>query len=142
MRIQVATHLPLLLAAFLQFALWSCSGSDEKSCDELDVEQCTASSTCRTLQGMHFDLARTCNFETEELGCIDAATGCDDALTPAEVDVLRLIAGGNANKEIAVQLSVTEETVKGRVNNILAKLGANDRTHAVTIALKRGIIEL
>jgi len=66
----------------------------------------------------------------------------DDALTPAEVDVLRLIAGGNANKEIAAQLSVTEETVKGRVKNILAKLGANDRTHAAMIGVRRGIIEL
>jgi DNA-binding NarL/FixJ family response regulator len=66
----------------------------------------------------------------------------DDALTPREIEVLRLIAGGNANKEIAVQLSITEETVKGHVKNILAKLGANDRTHAVTIGLKRGIIDL
>jgi DNA-binding NarL/FixJ family response regulator len=65
----------------------------------------------------------------------------DEALTPAEVDVLRLIAAGNANKEIAAQLSITEETVKGRVKNILAKLGANDRTHAAMIGLKRGIIE-
>jgi DNA-binding NarL/FixJ family response regulator len=65
----------------------------------------------------------------------------DDALTPAEVRVLRLIAEGNANKEIAVQLSISEETVKGQVRNILSKLGANDRTHAATIGLKRGIIE-
>ena len=66
----------------------------------------------------------------------------DDALTPGEVNVLRLIAAGNANKQIAEQLSVTEETVKGRVKNILSKLNANDRTHAATIGLKRGIIEL
>jgi DNA-binding NarL/FixJ family response regulator len=66
----------------------------------------------------------------------------DDALTPAEIAVLRLIAAGNANKQIADQLSITEETVKGRVKNILSKLGANDRTHAATIGLKRGIIEL
>jgi len=66
----------------------------------------------------------------------------DDGLTPAEIDVLRLIAAGNANKQIADQLSVTEETVKGRVRNILSKLGANDRTHAAMIGLKRGIIEL
>ena len=66
----------------------------------------------------------------------------DDSLTPREIDVLRLIGRGNANKEIAAQLSVTEETVKGHVKNILAKLGASDRTHAVTIGLKRGIIEL
>jgi DNA-binding NarL/FixJ family response regulator len=66
----------------------------------------------------------------------------DDALTPREVDVLRLVAGGNANKEIAAQLSLTEETVKSHLRNILAKLSANDRTHAVAIGLKRGIIEL
>ncbi len=66
----------------------------------------------------------------------------DDPLTPGEVEVLRLIASGNANKQIADRLSVTEETVKGRVKNILSKLNANDRTHAATIALKRGIIEL
>src|SRR5713101_8151819 len=66
----------------------------------------------------------------------------DDDLTSRELDVLRLIAAGNANKEIAGQLSITEETVKSHVTNILAKLGANDRTHAVTLALRRGIIEL
>jgi DNA-binding NarL/FixJ family response regulator len=65
----------------------------------------------------------------------------DDALTTAEVDVLRLIAGGKANKEIADLLSVTEATVKGRVKNILSKLGADDRTHAAMIAVKRGIID-
>jgi DNA-binding NarL/FixJ family response regulator len=65
----------------------------------------------------------------------------DDALTPAEIRVLRLIAAGNANKQIAAQLSITEETVKGRVKNIFSKLGANDRTHAAMIGLKRGIIE-
>ncbi len=65
----------------------------------------------------------------------------DDALTPAEIRVLRLIAEGNANKEIAAQLSVSEETVKGQVRNILSKLRANDRTHAAMIGLKRGIIE-
>jgi DNA-binding NarL/FixJ family response regulator len=66
----------------------------------------------------------------------------DDALTPAEVAVLRLVAAGNANKEIADHLGVTEDTVKGRVKSILAKLGAHDRTHAAIIGLKRGIIEL
>jgi len=66
----------------------------------------------------------------------------DDALTPGEISVLRLIAAGNANKQIADQLSISEETVKGRVKNILSKLGANDRTHAAMIGLKRGIIEL
>ena len=66
----------------------------------------------------------------------------DDALTPAEIAVLRLIAAGNANKQIADQLSITEETVKSRVKTILSKLGANDRTHAAIIGLKRGIIEI
>lgn len=66
----------------------------------------------------------------------------DEALTPRELDVLRLIAAGNANKQIADQLSIGEASVKSHVANILSKLGANDRTHAVTIGLKRGIIEL
>lgn len=66
----------------------------------------------------------------------------DDALSPGEVEVLRLIASGNANKQIADLLSITEDTVKGRVKNILSKLNANDRTHAATIGLRRGIIEL
>ena len=65
----------------------------------------------------------------------------DDPLTPAEVRVLRLIAEGNANKEIAAQLSTSEDTVKGQVRNILSKLGAKDRTHAAMIGLKRGFIE-
>jgi len=65
----------------------------------------------------------------------------DDALTPGEISVLHLIAEGNANKQIADRLSIAEETVKGRVKNILSKLGANDRTHAAIIGLRRGIIE-
>jgi len=66
----------------------------------------------------------------------------EDELTSREIEVLRLVAAGNANKEIAGQLSVSEETVKNHVSNILAKLHAKDRTHAVTTALKRGIIQL
>jgi DNA-binding NarL/FixJ family response regulator len=66
----------------------------------------------------------------------------EDELTPREIEVLRLIASGNANKLIANQLSISEETVKSHVTNILSKLGANDRTHAVTIGLRRGIIDL
>lgn len=65
----------------------------------------------------------------------------DDALTDGEVDVLRLIAAGNANKQIAAHLLITEDTVKGRIKNILSKLGAHDRTQAAIIGLKRGIIE-
>jgi DNA-binding NarL/FixJ family response regulator len=66
----------------------------------------------------------------------------DDSLTPREIDVLRLIAAGNANKIVGDRLAITEETVKAHVKNILSKLSAKDRTHAVTIALKRGIIQL
>ena len=66
----------------------------------------------------------------------------DEALTPAEVAVLRLIAAGNANEEIADQLGVAEDTVKGRGKSILSKLDANDRTHAAIIGLRRGIIDL
>ena len=76
-----------------------------------------------------------------EASCELAEHASADALTPAEVRVLRLIAEGNANKEIAVQLSVSEDTVKGQVRNILSKLGAKDRAHAAIIGVKRGIIE-
>ena len=71
-----------------------------------------------------------------------AEHAADDELTSREIDVLRLIAAGNSNKLIADQLSIGEATVKSHVTNILSKLGANDRVHAVTIGLKRGIIEL
>jgi len=71
-----------------------------------------------------------------------ATYSAEDALTSREVDVLRFLANGCANKEIAYQLSITEDAVKSRVKNILMKLHANDRTHAVTIGLRRGIIEL
>jgi DNA-binding NarL/FixJ family response regulator len=66
----------------------------------------------------------------------------EDDLSSREIDVLRLVAAGNANKEIASKLFIAEETVKSHVTNILAKLHANDRTHAVTTAVKRGIIQL
>jgi DNA-binding NarL/FixJ family response regulator len=65
----------------------------------------------------------------------------DDVLSQREIDVLRRVAAGNSNKRVAEQLSISEATVKGHMKSILSKLGANDRTHAVTIALKRGIIE-
>jgi DNA-binding NarL/FixJ family response regulator len=77
-----------------------------------------------------------------EIAAEIAEHATDDALTPREADILRLVASGDANKEIAARLSLTEETVKSHVRNILAKLGANDRTHAVTIGVKRGIIDL
>ena len=71
-----------------------------------------------------------------------AEHAADDPLTSREIEVLRLIAAGKANKLVASELAITEETVKGHVKSILSKLGAGDRTHAVTIALKRGIIEI
>ena len=64
----------------------------------------------------------------------------DDALSPREIEVLRLVAMGNSNKQIAGQLAIVEETVKAHISNILSKLGANDRTHAVTIATTRGFL--
>jgi DNA-binding NarL/FixJ family response regulator len=66
----------------------------------------------------------------------------DDALTGREIEVLRQVAAGNANKIVADHLAISEETVKAHMRSILSKLGANDRTHAVTIALKRGIIDI
>jgi DNA-binding NarL/FixJ family response regulator len=65
----------------------------------------------------------------------------DDALTDREVEVLRRVSGGTSNKIIASQLSVSEATVKSHMKNILSKLAANDRTHAVTIAMRRGFID-
>ena len=65
----------------------------------------------------------------------------DDALTDREVNVLRRVAAGNSNKMIAGQLGVSEDTVKGHMKSILSKLAANDRTHAVTIAMRRGYLD-
>jgi DNA-binding NarL/FixJ family response regulator len=79
---------------------------------------------------------------SSEVAAEIAEHATDEVLTPREIDVLRLVAGGNANKEIGARLSVTEETVKSHVRNILGKLGANDRTHAVAIGVKREIIDL
>ena len=64
----------------------------------------------------------------------------DDALTDREIEVLRYVSAGNSNKIIAAQLNISEHTVKGHLKSILSKLGANDRTHAVMIAMKRGFI--
>ncbi|BCS35042.1 DNA-binding response regulator [Luteitalea sp. TBR-22] len=63
-------------------------------------------------------------------------------LTPREIEVLRLVAEGRKNKQIAAALSIAEETVKAHTRNILGKLAADDRTHAVTIAVRRGILHL
>ena len=71
-----------------------------------------------------------------------AEHAADEALSSREIEVLRLISGGNANKEIAAKLSITEETVKGHMKSIFTKLGVHDRAHAVTIGVKRGIIHL
>jgi len=70
-----------------------------------------------------------------------AEHAADDALTEREIMVLKRVAVGGANKQIAAALGISEETVKAHMKSILAKLSANDRTHAVTIALNRGIIE-
>jgi DNA-binding NarL/FixJ family response regulator len=77
---------------------------------------------------------------TVSQGIAEHAT--EDALTTGEIDVLRLIAEGKANKQIADRLAISVETVKSRVKNILSKLGADNRTHAAMTGLKRGIIEL
>jgi DNA-binding NarL/FixJ family response regulator len=66
----------------------------------------------------------------------------EDALTPREVDVLRHLAGGNRNKDIGDQLFISEETVKVHIKHIMEKLGASDRTQAVAIGVRRGIIQL
>ena len=66
----------------------------------------------------------------------------ESGLTAPEVDVLSLVSGGFSNKRIAVQLGIHEDTVKGYMKNVMAKLGASDRTHAVTLAMRRGIIQL
>src|SRR5215470_1973228 len=77
-----------------------------------------------------------------EIAAQIAEHASDTTLTRREIEVLRLIASGNPNKLVADKLSVSEDTVKMHVKSILSKLGANDRTHAVSIAIKRGIMEL
>lgn len=66
----------------------------------------------------------------------------DGSLTAREIEVLRLVALGNSNKRVGVQLSINQDTVKGHVSSILSKLGARDRTHAVTLAVQRGIFQV
>jgi DNA-binding NarL/FixJ family response regulator len=91
-----------------------------------------------TIRAVHAGQKRV----SSEVAVDIAEHSADDGLTPREVDVLRLVAKGNANKGIAALLSLTEETVKSHIRNILSKLQANDRTHAVAIGVKRGIIDL
>jgi DNA-binding NarL/FixJ family response regulator len=71
-----------------------------------------------------------------------AEYAADDSLTPREVEVLEQVASGNSNKQVAERLSISEDTVKAHMRNVLGKLGANDRTHAVTIALRRGFLDM
>src|SRR6516225_1342747 len=78
----------------------------------------------------------------QEIAAAVANHFSEDTLTEREIQILQLIAAGNANKQIADQLSIAEATVKSHVVNLLSKLGANDRAHAVTIGLRRGIIDL
>jgi two-component system, NarL family, response regulator len=92
----------------------------------------------KTIRAVHAGQKRV----SPEIASEIAEHATDGALTPREIDVLRLVAAGNTNKEIGARLSLTEVTIKSHVKSILAKLGANDRTHAVTIALKRGIMDL
>lgn len=76
-----------------------------------------------------------------EIASVLAHHVTDDALTEREIEVLRAVALGNANKVIASRLNVSEATIKGHMKSILSKLGASDRTHAVMIAMKRGFID-
>ena len=91
-----------------------------------------------TIRAVHAGKKRIPSEIAAELA--DHAT--DDLLTEREIDVLRLIGAGNSNKLIADRLSIGEATVKSHITNVLSKLGANDRAHAVTIGLQRGIIDL
>jgi two-component system NarL family response regulator len=72
-------------------------------------------------------------------GAIAAHRG-DESLSAREIEVLALVAAGNSNQEIGAHLSVSKETAKAHMKHIMAKLGANDRTHAVTLAVARGIL--
>jgi two-component system NarL family response regulator len=78
----------------------------------------------------------------QEIAADVAAHVLDDALSPREVEVLALVSGGNSNKAIAARMGISEDTVKAHMKSILRKLNARDRTHAVTVGLRRGIIEL
>ena len=72
--------------------------------------------------------------------CIDATRRNKDDLSPREREVIQIVAHGGSNKEIGQRLGISEETVKGYMRSILPKLGASDRTHAVTLSLQRGIL--
>jgi len=91
--------------------------------------------TIRAVHGGRKAISAEVSFELAE-------HSTDETLTPAEIRVLRLIAHGEANKEIATHLALSEDTVKRHVSTILSKLGAKDRTQAAMMALRRGIIEM
>jgi two-component system, NarL family, response regulator len=90
-----------------------------------------------TIRSVHAGLRRI----PPEIAVGMAEHYADDQLTAREIDILKQVAAGNANKVVADNLHISEETVKSHMRSILSKLGANDRTHAVTIAIKRGIID-
>jgi len=77
-----------------------------------------------------------------EVGALLAEHLGEEDLTPREIQVLRLIGDGSKNKQVADQLSISENTVNFHIKNIVDKLGANDRTHAVTIAVRRGLLQI
>jgi DNA-binding NarL/FixJ family response regulator len=91
-----------------------------------------------TIRAVHLGQKRL----TPEIAAEIAEHATDDLLTAREIEVLQLVAAGYGNKTVAAELCIAEDTVKGYLKNIMAKLGARDRTHAVTIALKRGVITL
>jgi DNA-binding NarL/FixJ family response regulator len=91
-----------------------------------------------TIRAVHLGQRRVPPEVASEL----AEHALDDQLTEREVEVLKHVASGCSNKAVAERLRISEDTVKGHIRNILSKLNANDRTHAVTIALKRGFFEL
>lgn len=91
-----------------------------------------------TIRAVHSGLKRI----NADIATQIAHHAADDALSNREIEVLRLVAVGNSNKRIGAHLSISEETVKGHVRSILEKLGAQDRTHAVTLGMSRGIIQL
>jgi DNA-binding NarL/FixJ family response regulator len=78
----------------------------------------------------------------QEIAAELAAHVTDDALSPRELEVLKRVAAGNSNRLVGLQLTLSEDTIKAHMKSIMSKLAANDRTHAVTIALKRGIIDV
>jgi DNA-binding NarL/FixJ family response regulator len=92
----------------------------------------------RTIREVHQGLRRI----PEEIADILANRFAADDLTAREVEILRLVAAGNSNKTVGDRLSISEETVKSHMKNVMEKLAANDRTHAVSIAMKRGFLAI